>query len=106
MKRKLVYRPDALNDLNDAEAYTRRAWGNVKAKVYVAALVSDIKALRISALRYPTYEDVIPGLRRKRSGMHHIYYRTTADRVEILNIIHVTRDPGQHLKVETWRDEV
>jgi hypothetical protein len=37
--------------------------------------------------------------------MHHIYYLATDDCVEILKIIHVQRDPGQHLKVETWQNE-
>ena len=102
MRRKLIYRPDALADLNVAEAYTRRTWGDGQAKRYVAALVADIKALRLSALRYPLYNDVHPDLRRKRSGRHHIYYLAFKDRVEILNVVHVQRDPGLHLKAETW----
>ena len=105
MKRKLVYRPDALTDLNETEVYTRRTWGGEQAKRYVAALTADIKALRVSALRYPIFENVYPGLRRKRSGMHHIYYVASKDCVEVLNIIHVQRDPGLHLKVEEWREE-
>ena len=104
MKRKLSYRPDALNDLNEAEGYTLQAWGRRQAKRYVAGLVDDIKALRISALRHPIHDDVFPGLRRKRSGMHHIYYLASKDYVEIVNIIHVQRDPGLHLKTEVWRD--
>lgn len=104
MKRRLVYRPDALGDLDETEAYTRRAWGEQQAKRYVAALIADIKALRISALRHPLCDEVHPGLRRKRSGMHHIYYLATRDCVEVLNIIHIQRDPGLHLKVETWND--
>lgn len=105
MKRKLIYRPDALDDLNKVEAYTRWTWDGEQAKRYVAALVADIKALRISALRYPLYEAIHPGLRRKRSGMHHIYYLTVHDRVEVLSILHVQRDPGLHLKVEKWSDD-
>ena len=105
MKRKLIYRPDALANLNETEAYTRRAWGGEQAKRYVAALVADIKALRASALRYPIYGNVYPGLRRKRSGMHHIYYVASEDRVEVLNVIHVQRDPGLRLKVETWKTD-
>jgi plasmid stabilization system protein ParE len=105
MKRKLFYRPDALVDLNDAETYTRRAWDGEQAKRYVAALVKDIKALCVSALRYPLCDEVHPGLRRKRSGMHHIYYLASKDCVEVLNIIHVQRDPGLHLKIEMWSDE-
>lgn len=104
MKRKLFYRPDALADLNEVEYYTKRTWGHAQAKRYVAALVADIKALRASALRHPLYSDVHPDLRRKRSGMHHIYYLATNERVEVLNVVHVRRDPGLHLKVETWRD--
>lgn len=105
MKRTLIYRPDALIDLNEAERYTLAAWGRAQAKFYVATLVADIKALRISALRYPVHDDVFAGLRRKRSGMHHIYYLATEDCVEVLNIIHVSRDPAQHLKMGDWRED-
>ena len=104
MKRKLIYRPDALDDLNKVEADTRRAWDWDQAKRYVAALVADIKALPISALRYPLCDAVHPRLRRKRSGMHHIYYLAFDDRVEVLTILHVQRDPGLYLKVEEWRE--
>ncbi|HVR91075.1 MAG TPA: type II toxin-antitoxin system RelE/ParE family toxin [Novosphingobium sp.] len=105
MKRRLVYWRDAVADLDDAKAYTRQTWGEAQAKRYVGALMVDIKALRLSALRYPLYDQVHPGLRRKRSAMHHIYYLVFADRLEIVRIIHVQRDPGLHLKVETWREE-
>lgn len=105
MKRELMYRPDALADLNEVESYTKQAWGSTQAKRYATALVADIKALRVSAFRHSMFNDVFPGLRRKRSGMHHIYYLATDDCVEILKIIHVQRDPGQHLKVETWQNE-
>jgi toxin ParE1/3/4 len=105
MKRELLYRPEALADLNEVEIYTKQTWGSAQAKKYAAALVADIKALRASAFRYPLHDEVYPGLRRKRSGMHHIYYLATDNRVEVLNIIHVQRDPGMHLKVETWRVE-
>ena len=37
--------------------------------------------------------------------MHHIYYLTFDDRVDILNILHVQRDPGLHLKTDTWGKE-
>jgi toxin ParE1/3/4 len=104
MKRELIYRPEALADLDEVESYTKQTWGAEQAKRYAAAMVADIKALRTSALRHPIYNDVYPGLRRKRSGMHHIYYLVSSEYVEVLNIIHVQRDPGLHLKVETWEN--
>lgn len=105
MRRRLVYRPDALDDLNEAKSYTIQAWGRDQARRYVSALVTDIKALRVSALRFPLYDDIHPGLRRKRSGMHHIYFLVSEDTVDIVNIIHVQRDPGLHLKLERWSDD-
>ena len=105
MKRRLIYSREAVAELAEAKAYTQRTWGGAQAKRYVAALVADIKALRLSALRYPLYNEVYAGLRRKRSGMHHIYYLAIEDRVEIVRIMQVSRDPGRHLKVETWRDD-
>ncbi len=105
MKRRLNYRPEALTELNEIDAYTRDEWGTAQAKRYVAALVGDIKALRSSCLRYPLYDQVYPGLRRKRSAMHHIYYVVTDDGVDILRIMHVQRDPGRHLKLDSWSEE-
>ena len=64
MSRTLIYRPNALDDLNEAEGYTRRTWGDGQARRYVAALVADIKALQMSALRYPLYDNVHSSLRR------------------------------------------
>ena len=104
MKRRFIYRPQALTDLNDAEAYTRRTWSERQAKPYIAVLVSDIKALCQSALRHPLCEQIVPGLRRRRNAMHQIYYLASVDRVEIVRIIHVQRDPGLHLRIETWDD--
>lgn len=105
MNRRLVYSREAVIDLADTKASTRRVWGGAQAKRYVAGLIADIKELRLSALRYPLCDMVQPGLRRKRSAMHHIYYLAFADRIEIVRIMHVRRDPGLHLEFETWRDE-
>lgn len=63
-----------------------------------------IESLATGALRFPLYDEVYRGLRRKRSGQHHIYYLAFKGRVEVLNVIHVQRDPGLHLKAETWPD--
>ncbi|MCC6926932.1 type II toxin-antitoxin system RelE/ParE family toxin [Novosphingobium sp.] len=105
MTRKLIYRPDALADLNEVERYTRRTWDNDQARRYVAMLVADIKKLRSSALRHPLYDPINPGLRRKRSGMHHIYFIVSKNTVEVLNVIHAQRDPGMLLKAGKWEDE-
>jgi toxin ParE1/3/4 len=100
MTRRLTYRPAALADLEAIAGHTRREWGEAQAKRYVGALVNDIKALRTSAERYPLFELAHPGLRRKRSAMHHIYFSASDRSVEIVRIIHVQRDPGRLLSAD------
>lgn len=103
--REVIIRPDAEVDIEDATDYTIGEWGHEQALIYVRELRRAIELLAKTALRYPTYNDVYPELRRKRSGMHHIYYLATDDRVDVLNVIHVQRDPGLHLKAETWQED-
>jgi plasmid stabilization system protein ParE len=100
MKRRLTYRPEALADLDEIAACTRRTWGGQQAKRYVGALVTDIKTLRAGAMPYPPLDAVHRGLRRKRSALHHIYYLAFDNRVEIVRIMHVQRDPGRLLQVK------
>lgn len=100
MKRRLIYLPKALAELDEIAAYTRDTWGRPQARRYVAALVTDIQTLRTNAKRYPPFDQIYPDLRRKRSAMHHIYYLTFDDRIEIVRIIHVQRDPGLHLNAD------
>ena len=94
MSRTITYTPEALRDLDQTEAYSRRVWGTAQAKTYIAKIVADIKSLSDGALHHQQIEGVYPGLRRKRSEMHHIYYLATDSRVTILAIMHVQRDPG------------
>ena len=100
--REVILRPDAEADIENATDYSIDRWGHEQASRYVGELRQAIEVLATDALRHPLYETVHPGLRRKRSGMHHIYYVASKERVEVLNIIHVQRDPGLHLKVESW----
>lgn len=103
--REVILRPDAETDIEDAADYTIAQWDHEQARTYVGELRRAIELLATTALRHPLYNAIHPGLRRKRSGMHHIYFIAYNDRVEVLNVIHVQRDPGLHLKIETWSNE-
>ena len=101
---EVILRPDAETDIENAADYTIHRWGKEQARVYVLELRHAVEQLATTALRYPLFDRVYAGLRRKRSGMHHIYYLISDDFVEVLKVIHVQRDPALHLKVEVWRD--
>jgi toxin ParE1/3/4 len=92
-----MLRPKAEADVEDTADYTLRLWGHKQALRYIMQLRRDIEQLATTALHYQVHDDIYPGLRRKRSGMHHIYFLVSDDSVDVLNIIHVTRDPAAHL---------
>lgn len=103
--REVILRPEAAADIEDVADYTIGEWGHEQARAYVRDLRKAVEALATTALRHPLFDHIHQGLRRKRSGMHHIYYVASNDSVEVLMVIHAQRDPALHLKVETWRDE-
>jgi toxin ParE1/3/4 len=98
--RDVILRPDAEGDIEDIADYTLEQWDLEQARFYVHNLRQAIEGLSSGALRYPLCETVYPGLRRRRSAMHHIYYLTFDNRVEIVRILHVQRDPGPYLPLE------
>ena len=100
--RDVILRPNAEADLQETAEYTIAVWGADQALSYIQDLRRTIESLATSALQNQLHGDVLPGLRRKRSGMHHIYYLVNKEAVEILAVIHVQRDPGSRLESETW----
>jgi len=102
--REVILRPEAEADIEDAADYTLARWGHDQAIKYVTQLRRACHELASASHHYPHFDAVYPGLRRRRSGMHHIYYLADDDGVEIVRIIDVRRDPGLHLKGETWPD--
>ena len=102
--RKVIVRPTAAQDIEAVADYTISQWGHEQAELYVQDLRQAIEGLATSALRHPLYDKIHPGLRRKRSGMHHINFIASKDTVEVLNVIHAQRDPGLHLKAGKWED--
>lgn len=106
MSRRITYTPEALRDLDQTGGYSKRVWGAAQARKYIARLVTDIKSLSDDALHHPLIEGVYPGLRRKRSGMHHIYFLASDSRVEILSLLHVQRDPGALLSAVKFDGDI
>lgn len=89
--RRLVFRAEAAAELRRIARYTKREWGQDQAQRYAAQLRQRIRSLREFPLRFPEVPER-PGIRQMRSGQHLLFYRVSADAVEIVNIVHVARD--------------
>lgn len=98
MKRRIVCRPQALRDLDEIAAYTRRTWGEAKAKTYTKRLTVDVRALLKSPFRHALCENMPEGLRRRSCQAHVIFYIVHDERIEIVRIMHKQADVDAHLR--------
>lgn len=90
--RSLRYRASAIRDLNDIASSTRERWGRDQAKKYTDRLRVDIKGLREFALRFPAHIARSGRYRKMRSGSHVVFYLVNEAEVEIIRIVHQSRD--------------
>lgn len=90
--RSLSYRAAAIRDLNDIASSTRERWGEDQAKKHSDRLRADIKGLREFALRFPEHIARSGRYRKMRSGSHVVFYLVGEADVEIVRIVHQSRD--------------
>ena len=90
--RSLTYRALAVRDLRSIAAWTRERWGEDQARTYSDRLRADIKGLRDSALRFPEHIARSGRYRKMRSGSHVVFYLVDDAHVEIVRIVHQSRD--------------
>lgn len=90
--KSLRYRASAIRDLRCIAASTRDRWGDDQAKKYSDQLRSDIKSLREFALRFPEHAARSGRYRKMRSGSHVVFYLVDDVHVEIVRVVHQSRD--------------
>lgn len=90
--KSLRYRASAIRDLQSISASTRERWGEDLASKYADQLRTDIKGLREFALRFPEHIARSGRYRKMRSGSHLVFYLVVGEQVEIVRIVHQSRD--------------
>ena len=82
----------ALADLRDIEAYTYDNWGAEQRNLYIRALATAFQQLAEKPNAGRSRPDIRDGLRSYVCQQHMIFYRVTATGVDILRILHHSRD--------------
>lgn len=95
--RQLIFRAAASADLRGIARYTRARWGDEQAAEYVSNLRHQIKSLRAFPLRFPEFEGGQTGLRQMIAGRHMVFYVVSAERIEIVRVLHEAMDFGEWL---------
>ena len=95
---QLVIAPAAKNDLKDIYQYGLRQWGQAQSESYLSTIKNQFWLLTQQPLMGTERPDLLPDTRSLPIESHTLFYRVTANRVEIIRVLHGRQDPQRHLK--------
>lgn len=95
---QLVIAPAAKNDLKDIYQYGLRQWGQARSESYLSTLKSQFWLLTQQPLMGSERPELLPDARSLPINSHTLFYRVTANRVEIIRVLHGRQDPQRHFK--------
>ena len=95
---QLVIAPAAKNDLKDIYQYGLRQWGQAQSESYLSTIKNQFWLLTQQPLMGTERPELLPGARSLPIASHTLFYRVTANRVEIIRVLHGRQDPQRHMK--------
>jgi len=95
---QLVIAPAAKNDLKGIYQYGLRQWGLAQSEKYLATIKNQFWLLTDQPLMGTERNELLPEVRSLPIESHTLFYRVTANTVEIIRILHGRQDPQCHLK--------
>ncbi|WCN07794.1 type II toxin-antitoxin system RelE/ParE family toxin [Marinomonas mediterranea] len=95
---QLVIAPVAKADLKEIYQYGLRQWGQAQSDSYLENLKDHFWSLTEQPLMGVERPELLPVVRSLPIESHALFYRFTADTVEIIRVLHGRQDPKRHLK--------
>ncbi len=95
---QLVIAPAAKNDLKEIYQYGLRQWGQAQSENYLSTIKNQFWLLTEQPLMGPERLELLPDVRSLPIESHTLFYRVTANRIEIICVLHGRQDPKRHLK--------
>jgi toxin ParE1/3/4 len=93
---KLVIAPAAKNDLKDIYQYGLRQWGPAQSDSYLSAIKNQLWLLTEQPLIGVERSELLPHIRSLPIQSHILFYRVTANQIEIIRVLHGRQDPQRH----------
>jgi toxin ParE1/3/4 len=91
----------ALEDLRSIRRYTRRRWGDDQARRYLTELDECFHMLAENPKLGRQCDDIRPGLLRRETGRHVVFFRLEKYGIRIVRVLHERMLPQLHLRQET-----
>jgi toxin ParE1/3/4 len=95
---QLVIAPAAKNDLKEIYQYGLRKWGQAQSESYLSTIKKQFWLLTQQPLMGTERPELLPDTRSLPIESHALFYRVTANRVEVIRVLHGRQDPQRHLK--------
>lgn len=95
---QLVIAPAAKNDLKDIYQYGLRQWGQSQSESYLSTIKKQFWLLTQQPLLGTERPELLPDTRSLPIESHILFYRVTANKVEIIRVLHGRQDPQRQLK--------
>lgn len=89
---ELEIRARARDDIFNIIEYGAQAHGHDETRAYVNAIGARITWLRANARLGPVHSELSGGVRSYRQGQHRIYYITSAKKLTVVRILHLSMD--------------
>lgn len=83
-------------DLQDIRRYTLDRWGAQQARHYLVELALRFEQLAATLELGRTREDLQAGIRSFNARHHTIFYRKSADGIDIVRVLHPSMDIRSH----------
>lgn len=89
--------PAAQRDLSSIWDSTQERWSVRQAETYILEIKAAIERIADDPRRGHRCEEIRAGYRRYGIGSHVLFYRPTADGIDIIRILHQRMEPTRHL---------
>jgi len=92
-----VLSPRAQSDIDGIWDYTAERWSTAQAERYIHALHEAIKTIAADPQRGRSCERIRAGYRKYPVGSHVLFYRASADGIDVVRVLHQRMDFERHL---------
>lgn len=95
---QLVIAPAARSDLKEIYQYGLRQWGQAQSESYLSTIKDQFWLLTQQPLMGTERPELLPDARSLPIKSHTLFYRVSANKVEIIRVLHGRQDTKRHLK--------
>ena len=93
--RRLLLSDEVRQDIEGIWLFTMENWGQEQADRYVAGITGTFEKLADATIVSRAAEGTKPGLRKVPVGRHVVFFRESAEVVEVVRVLHERMDVGR-----------